>query len=236
MDLLYVLGKGSIWADNELKYSLRSVEKHLIGYKNIYIAGEYPPFLKDAIHIKAADGPTKERNIADKIHLACWHPELSEDFLFLNDDFFFLHDTHIENYPAFAQGTIRDRAWRRPIRDAYYHALMNTHNILNNKRKRTNYFDVHTPIIYTKHKFCKMMRMFDWEIPNGYVVKSLYANTFNIPKKNCMDTKVARPMTEPQLQLMTEETQMFSISDEALNKPMVDLLQKLYPNKSKWEK
>lgn len=47
IDLVYILGSGSQWRNNELRFSLRSVQKNLKGYRNIYIVGENPGFLKN---------------------------------------------------------------------------------------------------------------------------------------------------------------------------------------------
>lgn len=38
MDILYVIGRGSKWENNELRYSLRSLEKNGINVGNIFIA------------------------------------------------------------------------------------------------------------------------------------------------------------------------------------------------------
>jgi hypothetical protein len=55
MDLVYVLGSGSRWGDNELRYSLRSVEKHLKGYNNVYLVGDKPDWVRNVTHIPKQD-------------------------------------------------------------------------------------------------------------------------------------------------------------------------------------
>ena len=40
MDVVYILGKGSVWKDNEIRYSLRSIEKHLTGFDRVFIVGQ----------------------------------------------------------------------------------------------------------------------------------------------------------------------------------------------------
>jgi len=55
MDIVYVLGSGSEWDDNEIRFSLRSVEKYLTGVGNVYIIGKKPNFLKDIIHRSVPD-------------------------------------------------------------------------------------------------------------------------------------------------------------------------------------
>ena len=59
MDVVYILGTGSTSNDNEIRYSLRSIEKYLIGFNVVYIVGECPKFLKGIIHLDFR--PTKKQ-------------------------------------------------------------------------------------------------------------------------------------------------------------------------------
>ena len=57
-------------ADDELRYSLRSVEKHLKNFGKVYIIGNLPSFLKDVVHIPYDDvDRSKETNIYKNINL-----------------------------------------------------------------------------------------------------------------------------------------------------------------------
>ena len=51
VDLVYVLGKGSRWQDNELRFSLRSVSKNLSNVGQIFIVGQIPDFVKNCVHV-----------------------------------------------------------------------------------------------------------------------------------------------------------------------------------------
>ena len=55
IDVVYVLGKGTKWNDNEIRFSLRSLAKNVTGIRNVYIVGERPDFLKRVIHISYPD-------------------------------------------------------------------------------------------------------------------------------------------------------------------------------------
>jgi hypothetical protein len=93
-DAVYILGKGSIWNDTELKYSLRSLGSYCYNIDNVYLVGERPSFLNGRIiHVPANDligKEWKEYNIMRKIYAACKLRSLSKEFLFLNDDHFLL--------------------------------------------------------------------------------------------------------------------------------------------------
>ena len=46
MDIVYIIGSGSKWQDNELRYSLRSIEKFGGNFGEVYIVGDrLPPFI-----------------------------------------------------------------------------------------------------------------------------------------------------------------------------------------------
>jgi hypothetical protein len=89
-------------SNNELKYSLRSLEKYFPYYRHIYIVvkdGQYPKFLKNNETIKIIYHsdiilqdflPTfNSHMIEQSIHKI---PNLSEFYIYLNDDFFFLKE------------------------------------------------------------------------------------------------------------------------------------------------
>ena len=44
MDILYVVGTGSKWDNNELRYSLRSIDKYGINIDRVFIVGTKPDF------------------------------------------------------------------------------------------------------------------------------------------------------------------------------------------------
>jgi hypothetical protein len=70
VDIVYPLAEGlSHFRNQELKYSLRSVEKYVTGFRNIYLIGFKPPFINDKIiHVMQEDHPyhCKERRIMEK--------------------------------------------------------------------------------------------------------------------------------------------------------------------------
>ncbi len=90
IDLVYVVGTGSRWNDNELRFSLRSVSKNLSNVGKVFIVGECPDYLKNVIHIPASDifdsAINADGNMTHKLLLVCNNKELSDDFLFMNDD------------------------------------------------------------------------------------------------------------------------------------------------------
>ncbi len=89
MDVVYILGTGSLANDNEIRYSLRSLQEHMADLGTVYVIGESVPFLPGVVHIPAKDiYPKKWQNAMHKTLIACGLADLSDEFLLMNDDFF----------------------------------------------------------------------------------------------------------------------------------------------------
>ena len=103
-DVVYVLGNGSSNDNEELRYSLRSIEKFAIGIRNVFVVGANPGYLSDkVIYIPTTDKfphdhLNKDRNHWRNIEIACKDPRLSEDFLFAADDNIILKESKWEDF------------------------------------------------------------------------------------------------------------------------------------------
>lgn len=89
MNLLYVLGPLSLstWHNNEIRYSLRSVDSAEVSW--IGIAGpEMPPFLTGVQHIKIdPQDENRYRRTQRQILAACQDERVPEELILMNDDF-----------------------------------------------------------------------------------------------------------------------------------------------------
>lgn len=124
MDIVYVLGKGSLCNDEELRFSLRSMEMYCEDLGKVFVVGECPEWLTDVEHIPYESVHKKPwKNTLDMVKLACLSPLLSKDFLLMNDDFFAFAPFSICELPFYAvkggnggaSGPV-DFAIHRPIR------------------------------------------------------------------------------------------------------------------------
>lgn len=235
MDLLYILSNGSKFNNDELKYSLRTVEKHFKGVDNIVIVGERPDFISDEIkyhYIKEAEG-NKEYCIAKKILTACELGYVKGDFLFMNDDFFFTKEVDANDYPYYYKGCLSEEA---PDPN-YNQSIINTYEYLKNNNKSTLHFDVHTPIIYNTDKFIGLKEA--WEKSKshyfGMVVKSTYCNWYGIEGEIYEDAKIHELLTASDFERIYN-TNCFSCSDLGWVHGIADYLEVMYPNPSKYEK
>lgn len=225
IDLVYVIGKGSRWHNNELRYSLRSIEKHLTNYRDIWIVGDLPDFIQGVNHIPAKDfQPTPGDNIRQKLLKACRNTDISDTFLFFNDDHYLLSDFDAVEFPDFYCSTIRE-ALRNRAMDSYGVRMQNTLKLLDSHSLPVKYFDVHYPMLFNKKLFIETCGTLepkkDW-----YILKSLYANTLKIEGKEVRDCKSKDAPLEKALCFSTlprivEGTQLW--------------FEKKFPNKSRFE-
>jgi len=93
MDIVYLVKKTK--DDNiELRYSLRSLSN--IKHDRVFFVWYKPKWIKNIIHIPYEDRNTKFENVKDKHKIIS---ELDiEDFIYMNDDFYFLEKQEVENY------------------------------------------------------------------------------------------------------------------------------------------
>ncbi len=237
IDIIYVLGKGSLWNNKEIRYSLRSIEKHLSDYGNVWIIGHLPDFLQNVNHIPFLDEHAcKETNIYRKILRACQEDRISDDFLFFNDDHFLMQDFSAPNFPFFYKSDLRESSKRMRSGNRYKKAIDNAYRVLKSCGHDTKSFDTHTPMIYNKKNFIRVMPGYDWNAKISFVVKSMYANSLNIEGIREPDCKINNQIDSLEIKELICSRKVFSMGDGAIGTKMLTVLEELYPIASKYEK
>lgn len=236
IDLVYLYTAGS--NINEIKFSLRSFQKHLKGLGNLFIVGDDPGIFKNFTHIPLGNihGFNLARNIYEKILAACKHPAISNDFICASDDYFLLQDYEAANLPFYYQGDFK-QVLNLMSEDNYYKAYVKeTYTALLGKDLPTKYFNVHFPILYNKEKFIEIMSAFDWEKRKSFISKSLYANSLGIEGEQMPDKKFHTPKTKTAIVRQLQGRKYFSTNDGAMNQFMLEFLNEVYSVASIWEK
>ncbi|WP_432111370.1 hypothetical protein [Streptomyces sp. YPW6] len=105
-DVVYVVGPGD--ANEELRYSLRSLAAHF-PHEKVWIAGHRPSWVSDTVgHIPASQARSRFLNSTGNMRAACEHPEVAEEFVYFNDDFFVMEP--VDEVPVVHRGTIDEVA------------------------------------------------------------------------------------------------------------------------------
>jgi len=229
MDIVIALGTGSRWQDNELKYALRSIETYLQGHSGrIVLVGEKPKWIKNVDHYDIPDVPGRKNfSIFQKILTGCEWVN-GDDFLFWNDDHFLLKPLDVKDFKFWYDGDCLQ--WAHKATGLYKLAITNTNNL---PGKNNNYTDIHTPIIYNKHRFSKLLDL-NWK--QEYVIKSAYTRNEDGPFEVQADFKVNRFYSESEWMGKLSNRTTFSIGSYAINGDFKILMNRLYPNKSYYEK
>ena len=223
MDLVYILGTGTTWQNNEIRYSLRSVEKNVSDLGNVFVVGEFPEWLQNIIYIPAADPyGQKWRNAYHKISEACRDERLSEEFLLMNDDFFIFKEITSENYPYYYKGSLpsfRKKNWGR---------------FLAQKNMAMDY-GVHRPFRYEKQKFLNLAKIEIWY--DCFPLRSFYGNFYKVGGVRCKDKNLTPLSNEKVFDFnIKDRTDMGIFSVTAKNPTFRRWIDKKFPEKSRFEK
>jgi hypothetical protein len=227
IDLVYILGGGSCHQNKELQLSLLSVKRFLTGYRNIYVIGSHPGFQGDFIHIPAEDnGRNKQDNIRRKLTVACNAPEVSDNFVLMNDDYFFVKPYNINDIPYYYDTNLA-RTYNRKRKPGHYkRAIQNTLMALADKELPLRHFDIHMPIIYRKQLFMMVMNQFNWQgEKDGFVIKSLYCNTLKIKGDEYKDCNINTDVqNDGDITHLVQDRFMFAVGDVGFNDIMIRYL------------
>lgn len=227
--LVYPLKHAKRFDDFELRMSLRSVEANLLGKGEVWIIGHKPEWLTNVKHVPCNDPHSiPDRNICSKVIKACQQDEISDEFLFMNDDHYLLDFFEAFNFPFYSHRlSIAEYAKKRGL-DDYGKRVMNTGKYLESNGLPTRMFDVHTPIRYKKTEFKEIMSDLPWDdYKQGFVVKSLYANTLKLDGVPYDDQKISSPPRN-KIKIMSSTPSM----KRAVQRFLLDL----FPEPSKFEK
>lgn len=239
VDVVYPLGRGSQHNDLELRYSLRSLEYYVHNIRKIFIVGDIPKWIdkEKIVHIPAKDQYGKRAlNVYAKIFYACEHPDITDDFLLMNDDFFFIRVRDASKFPFYYRGNLKDFL-SSPGTSGYRLMLANTYKVLKEKGFGTRHFGVHVPMLINKLAFTYLLGDFDFDKGKGYSFRCLYGNLRMLEATYITDPKLYNPCRDAEeVAKKVSYREVFSISDASLNPAMQKYLEEKFPEVSPFEK
>lgn len=237
MDIVYTYRYEKRSQNRQLRYSLRSIEKHLIGVGEVFVIG-FPCGMKGVRYIEHHDNFSAARNIMMKLQIIARTEEVSEDFLYIADDHYLLKSMEAKDYPYYVNGMLQDLY--KTQNNAYRAMIKNTYEALELRQLPTLNYNIHTPIIYNKTKLRKLAEMYDLNNPLNYLLKSLYMNTFHgltiEPElQELKDCKIRTNFEPEEIKSRIAARTCWSTGKESYNENIGKVLEELYPNKSKYE-
>ena len=236
IDVFYIVGDGSLYNNEELRYSLRSLEKFGKDIGLVYIIGKCPDFIDRGqvgwIDIQDVSNP--RFNHWWKVHNALKNNLFfTKDVLLMYDDVFITKPTEFTNYPYYYSGEL----YAQTEINRYHLAKQKSKQFLQMIGKSTLDFENHCPIRYNKNKFLKMEDIFSGLKDDivGLSVRSVYSNLFVARKEMVKqeDLKIREPVNN--MDEVIKNHNYFSISANMMEGEVLKWLQKTFPQKSRFE-
>lgn len=236
-DILIPFGRGSRYGNAELRYALRSIERHAQGYRDVVVVGEDPGFLEGrARPLGCPEANTnKAARIARKIGYAIEHGDLTPQFALWSDDYVLLRDVDARKLDPFHLGPLEARA---PELSKDYAAMMlHTARKLDGEGLATLDFDAHAPVIVDADAFADMGEWWEESARGpGLLVKSSYFNVNPPPKLVRGDDARINRADAAHVEQWTRSRWVLSCSDSALSHGLLVWLRAKFPDRSAFER
>lgn len=171
MDVVYPL-RPSPSGDVEIRYSLRSLALYGPKVDRVFILGTRPDWCSDdVVEVPGVDNlGDKQVNVNTKLLALCESSDVSDRFMLMNDDFFFLKPTPtIEPY---TQGDLPALCKKYPT-SAYGTRLRNAVAWLRARHLPLTNYEVHYPIELERRDLAPILRSIA-KVPTTF--RSLYGN------------------------------------------------------------
>lgn len=229
MDVVYVVKDAAF--NDELRYSLRSVDKNF-PHHNVFFYGGRPMHLKpDQQVVIHQIGDTKWDKVRMMLKEIAFDDRITEDFVLFNDDFFVMQQ--VESLPTYEYGTLeglceRIESRNKGIPTPYTLKLRETIATLEKDGLTTSNFELHVPFIFNRGKLLEIIERY----PTIKGSRSLYGNTYLTETEYLVDRKIFKVNDLP-----PKDAIYVSTEDRAFNEGKVGkMIKAKFPNKSRWER
>jgi hypothetical protein len=199
MDLVYLCRRGE---NEELRYSLRSAAANL-PHDRVWVFGGAPGWLTGATIVPTDQHAGKFVNAETSLRLACEHPDVSDPFVLMNDDFFVMQP--VPQISALNFGPARsvlERYHGTGIKSGAYIERMEATVALLVARGFTDplSYELHVPMVFSKAALLAVLDEFCLAAERtGIQYRSLYGNLEAVGGETIRDVKVySRTQTVPQ--------------------------------------
>jgi hypothetical protein len=97
-------------------------------------------------------------------------------------------------------------------------------------------YDIHKPIIYNRVELKRVIEAYDWNIPWGFIMRSIYCNTLQIKGTQVKDDKIDHShLPEVWANIFKRIPVCLSLGERACNMYLEKAIEKFLPEKSEWE-
>lgn len=229
LDIVYVIKDAAF--NEELRYSLRSVEKNFPHNKVFFYGGKPMYFHPDKLVPIVQKGKTKWDRVRAMLKTIAEDDRITENFVLFNDDFFVMKP--VENLPMYRYGTLEQLCDRIKRKNGGPTAYTNNLELTIKKLKDNNFctwnFELHAPMIFNRGDLRELINLF----PDTRGTRSLYGNMY-------LNEEDTEPMKDTKIfkinELPPEDALFVSTEDSSFSRGEIGKLIKLaFPDKSRWE-
>ena len=227
LDIVYFVKPDLV--NNELRYSLRSVEKNFPSRKVIFYGGQPIELIPDMACPVIQHGQNRYEKVRNMLRAACENDEITEDFWLFNDDFFVL--SRVRSEKPFIRGTLQSRikdieAKQNGMTTAYSRQLRRTMHILKINGYQQLDYALHVPMLINRSKALEVINAF----PDSPMFRSLYGNYWDLGGTVIDDVKIQNNAAVP------EDAKYLSTDDNSFSKCQAgDYLRSRFTKPSKYE-
>jgi hypothetical protein len=174
----------------ELRHSLRSLVN--LPHGKVWLAGHKPEWATGVEHIKTARKPGAHVDAKTNLRAACEHPDVSEEFIYMNDDFFVMQP--FEQLPVMHRGPLSGVGG---MATAYQRAIKKGLAILRSKGiEEPLMYDLHAPMTVTKAGMLEALDLChahkDARVGHGLHERTIYGNLNDVGGEKHHNFKVYR--------------------------------------------
>ena len=216
--------------NEELRYSLRSIEKNF-PHNKVWFVGGQPNGLEPDEKLRLVQaGLSKYSNVGSLLIRTLEEEKISEDFWYFNDDFFVMQpikDLPPIYYKDLYRYIINVENNNGIAASPYTKRLRHTISLLEENGLEVLNYETHTPILINRKKALDVIRKFG----RGLAFRSLYGNYYKIGGKDTKDVKVIDTEKE-----VSEKSILLSTSDRAFKSGRIgEFIKTKFTERSRFE-
>jgi hypothetical protein len=203
MNFVYSCRSGD---NEELRYSIRSV-KYFYPKSTVWVVGGKPDWYVGN-YIEVKQNQSKNKNIHANLFAACKNKYISDNFIYMDDDFFILN--YLEKFNFLYDGLLSEKIKNydeENLLNSYSRQLRNTNKYLNKLgiANPVNY-ELHVPMPVEKSKVEKTLRCGDY-----LLWRSVYGNLFSVGGIKTKDVKIYKELSKVDRLSSTSEGKSFNM-------------------------
>jgi hypothetical protein len=229
MDFVYICRDGE---NEELRYSIRSVLNSFPEAK-VWLVGGKPEWYSGHC-VPVEQNSNKYANALKNLKFLCEHPEISDDFVLMNDDFFIIKK--INSVDQFYNGLLSDKINRFTQitgSSMYIKKLITTNKkLIDLGIKNPIDYELHTPMPMNKTGLLDVIEKYP-----ECLWRSMFGNLYNVGGTQMDDVKIyvnkkhlarSNEITDSSIYMSTEDTSLKVMLDK--------MLRQMLPEPSIYEK